>query len=324
MPTTLSPETRKTDGPAPREAAGFARLGGEILELRGPGRVDFLNSYNTQDIKSLPAAKGGYGAILTQKGKLVSDTWILHLKEKILLLVETGFSQKVLDHLKTFLMFADATLEDRTQAWVHLGIFGDQAIGALPSDWEIKAELGQLQAAEWEGKEIWLFYSDRFGIPGWEILGPTEIEPKLTKRIRDAGLKEIPRLTLEGFRIEAGIPRMGVDMREDHLVAEVGLDKRATSFNKGCYLGQETTARLNSQGHANRALTRLKLAQSYLGPLPAEIRAGEKTVGQLTSVAMSPRFGGPIGLGVVHRMAWEGEGKIFIEGPEGPIELEKI
>ena len=307
-------DLRKTD-------AAYAWLNADVLSLAGAERVKFLNSYNSQDVARIAPLESGYGTILTQKGKLVSDTWIFNVGDSFRLLCEPGYAVKILEHLKTFLLFADVQMEDVSPQWRLAAVWGNRAepflrdcFGSVPD-----AER-TLQASGLDGEIVYLFRSERFASAGWEILLPRGVSEGLERRLRDAGFRESQGDELERTRIAAGLPKMGVDMGEDNLIAEVGLDKRAASFNKGCYLGQETTARLNSQGHANRHLIRVKLARPHRGDLPLEIRSvgSDKVVGHLTSVA--GQGDGEIGLGLIHRNA---DGERLIAADDGePIELE--
>ncbi len=306
------------------QSAGLFDLGQEeIWELSGEERKTFLNAYNTQDILKLKDYEAAPGAFLTQKGKLVSDALIVSLPEKILLVLSEGFGEKIQRHLSTFLMFAKAELSDAGKKWGHLGIFGPKAGEILQT--ALKS-IGP--AVSFAGETLYAVPSSRFGISGWEIFFPASLFSPLSEELLrvggSAGLVPVPQEILEIVRVESGVPKMGVDMGEENLVAEVGLDEGATSFNKGCYLGQETTARVNTQGHVNRNLEKFKLEGEYRGALPVDIMAGDKKVGQLTSAVDSPRYGGMMGLGVVHRMAWEGVGNIFIKTPEGDIGLHKL
>jgi len=306
-----------------KSGGDFALIPADALALSGAERLKFLNAYNSQDVAGIAPMRLGYGAILTQKGKLVSDTWILNLGDSYLLLTEPGYAAKILEHLKTFLLFADVRMEDRSRDFALLGVWGENApdflsfnLGGFPESG------GSLQAARFGDAALYLYPSERAARPGWEILAPRDAVAALCDRLRAAGFRERPEAELDQDRIAAGIPKMGVDMSEENLVAEVGLDKRATSFNKGCYLGQETTARINSQGHANRHLIRVKLTKAYGGDLPLEIRtaSSDKPVGRLSSVAAHGEGG--IGLGIVHRNA-DGEPLFAVNGEE-KIELDKI
>ncbi len=293
-------------------------------ELDGAGRVAFLNSYVTQDIKNLPAGGVTTAAFLTQKGKLVSEARILNLGQKFLLLFPAGFGSKVEAHLATFLLFAEASLKNCSGQYAHFALSGPRAGDLLKSLGLMApspAETGLVQVA-WQNSEAILYPSNPFGKPGYELLVAASLAPQVRQGLREASW--LPGEELERLRIEAGLPKMGVDMGEDNLVAEVGLDERATSFNKGCYLGQETTARVQSRGHVNRKLVRVRLSEAYPGPLPVELRQGEKTVGTLTSAALSPTVGGTLGLATVQLAAWEqGEG-IYFPGPTGKIGVSKL
>lgn len=291
----------------------------EVFELSGDDRKTFLNSYNTQDIKSMRDFTAAPGSFLTQKGKIVSDTQILILPDKILLLFSQGYGKKVTEHLATFLMFANVEWRDSTPDWTHGALLGPQAFPLLQERFKLgnTESPATIQTASWKEKTLYFFWSRRWGVEAWEFIGPRDLS------LAELDLPSIAFEVLEIARVEAGQPKMGVDMSEEHLVAELGLDITATSFNKGCYLGQETTARVQSRGHVNRKLQTLKLATEKLSiPLPAEIRQNDKIVGHLTSVVHSMKWNGPMGLGIVNLQALE-NGILFIQGPEGPIPLEK-
>lgn len=100
-------------------------------------------------------------------------------------------------------------------------------------------------------------------------------------------------------RLETGFPWFPVDVNEDNLPQEVARDEQAISFNKGCYLGQETVARLDAMGHVNRMLTGIKIDDASLPVVGAEITSDGQVVGKITSVTYSPRLQTPIALTVL-------------------------
>jgi folate-binding protein YgfZ len=114
----------------------------------------------------------------------------------------------------------------------------------------------------------------------------------------------------EIVRVERGRPRYGVDMDDSVIPQEAGLNERAVSFTKGCYVGQETVARLHYRGKPNRRLLGLRLSSP--APPGSELRLGEKVVGRLGSSVVSPDLG-PIGLALVRREAAPGD-TVDVEG----------
>jgi folate-binding protein YgfZ len=306
-----------------KKNAGWIELKEEIYELSGKHHLNFLNAYNTQNIQTISPNSIVPGAFLTQKGKLVSSTQIIRLSDKILLLFEPGFAKKVLEHLQVYLTFAEAHLTEVTSQFFHIGIFGAKAKSILQKLYPL--EYGESPSPVQGEGEITFFPTSRFGIDGFDLFIPLEKKKETIERIikleNEGEMLSLDPLVLETLRIEAKIPKMGVDMTEDNLVAEVGLDQTATSFNKGCYLGQETTARVQSRGHVNRKVFQFSLPQSYQENLPADIFQSVKKVGTLTSTVESIKFGGYIGMGLLHLQALERQEPLLVNSSEGKIEI---
>ena len=133
------------------------------------------------------------------------------------------------------------------------------------------------------------------------VIVPAEQLPGVWRTLREAGLRPCGQRALELLRIEAGWPRYGRDLSEDNLPQEVGRDRLAISFTKGCYLGQETVARIDSRGHVNRLLTGLVFASPEVPKSGMELRAGSAVVGEVTSAAFSPTRNAAVALGYVRR-----------------------
>ena len=294
----------------------------DLYELSGADRKNFLNAYVTQDIKNLAPDRVASAAFLTQKGKLVSPTRVLNLPEKIWLLFPKGYGPKTESHLSIYLMFASVSLKDVGEAWGHFAVWGPKA-RELCETWvglALNPENPALTRAPLADGELLLFPHPDFA-ERWDILAPASLRDTLREQFEvwkthGETVTASPE-ALERRRIEAGVPKMGQDMGEDNLVAEVGLDRSATSFNKGCYLGQETTARVQSRGHVNRQLLKVKLDQAFSGDLPVEILQGGKKVGTLTSIEKSFRFNGWIGLATVALSAWDNPDPLQIPQKEG-------
>jgi len=319
MPTSQASKSA-VPRPIPR-LEGLAKIDDEAYWLTGEERKKFLNAYNTQDILKLEAGDVAPGVFLTQKGKIVSPCWIGNLPDKILLLFPRGYGKKVEEHLKTFLLFADVQWTEAPPK-SHQAILGDRVPDLLKNlGWEQGEDRPQLALRSFQGEDLILLKTTRLGTLALECVGP----PKAVEAFIQS-LAQFPALSsfdLENLRVAAAIPKMGVDMSEENLVAEVGLDTQATSFNKGCYLGQETTARVNSMGHVNKKLTELSLEKNYRGPLPQDILQNEKKVGALSS--LEPATDGPQrGLGILHRQALEGSDPLTVQSEEGPVVVRRI
>lgn len=318
----------KAEYTAIQNATGLVELGSEeSWEVTGVARQDFLNAYSTQDIKNLTDNQTAPATFLTQKGKIVSNAHILPLPDKYLLILPKGFGQKLTEHLATFLLLVDAEIQEVTKEWGHLALLGPKAKPILEQvlQTSLKDDPTSLQTAAFQSKSLLIFPSKRLGSAGWEILSPQGVHAAfknaLLKMGEKEGLRTLSQEVLEMIRVEAGLPKMGIDMGEANLVAEVGLDKEATSFTKGCYLGQETTARVQTQGHVNKHLRRVKLAKPYGGDLPVAVFQGEREVGKITSLVESLKFQAPVGLGVLQRKAVESNEPLFLKEEDEKITL---
>lgn len=295
----------------------FAWLKNELWEVTGPNPQDFLNHYNTQDIMKLGEEQITYGAFLNQKGKIISDSWIIRTPEKLFLLLTEGYGEKLSKHLEIFMSLSEIELKPVLSFEKHLAFWG----GNLENSTIPKIEENQ---SRWiSEKELLCFKSNRLGILATEFF-TQEIQLKnLEEKLKEQGFEEASKHDLEILRILAGFPKLGQDMDESNLVAEVGLDHRATNFNKGCYLGQETTARVHNIGKANKKLSQLKFHQLPKSNLPIDIYHEDKIVGKVSSVvdALSQ---GVIGLGTLEAKFSDGENSVHIsEDAEGKLSIDQ-
>ena len=138
----------------------------------------------------------------------------------------------------------------------------------------------------------------------------------LAALLRRRGAVPVGESAVECLRIERGRPRYGIDLDDTVIPQEAGLNERAVSFTKGCYVGQETVARLYYKGRPNRHLRGLRLSGTAAAGAP--VRLGERDLGRLTSVADSPTFG-PIGLALLRREAEIGAGVEVGESGRGVV-----
>lgn len=299
-------------------SAVFSSLasGEEILRWQGSDVVHFLNNYNSQDIKKLQNFESALGAFLSQKGKIISDVLILKFPEYFLLIFEAGYGSQVLKHLDVYLGFSSVEINKVNSEYAHLALMGAKSSEILSRFFStFSPSTSLIQTLSWKSTPCFAFKSERLGREAWEILASPSIQKDLEAAWQEAGAEHAENELLEILRVEAALPRIGVDMSEENLLAEVGLDKRATSFTKGCYLGQETTARVNTQGRVHKKLSLFRLEKMPSGSLPFEIASEGKTVGKITSLIESPKQG-PLGLGLIQSQVLEAKTPIQLLSDE--------
>jgi folate-binding protein YgfZ len=252
--------------------------------VRGSEAPDFLQGQVSNDVEALAPGEGCYATVLNHKGKLRTDLRILRGDDWFWLDTER-IGHAVLEHmLRTYSLGRDVQYEDVTESRALYSLIGPAArerLDVAPPDEEDSFVTGEhgLYVATLLGVDV-------IAAPGTAL----EVEP-------------VAEEAAECVRIEAGRPRLGYDMDAETMPQEAGINERAVSFTKGCYVGQETVARLHYRGKPNRHLRGLQLGEP--AERGADIVLGEKIVGRLGSTCVSPRLG-PIALALVRREAAPG------------------
>jgi tRNA-modifying protein YgfZ len=271
------------------------------LALTGAGSAEFLQGQVTNDVEGLEPGSGCYAAFLTPKGKMLGDLRILDTGDELLLDSERIALQPLFNMIRRFCVGYDVELHKRTLERGLLSLIGPDALAtALARDVELPAEEHAHRAAVVAGVPVRAIRTD----VGVDLLvEDAAATGDVAAALREAGAVPISEDAAEVLRVERGRPRYGIDLDETVIPQEAGLNARAVSFTKGCYVGQETVARLHYRGKPNRALRGLALsAPARAGD---ELALGERSVGRLGTVVISPRFG-PIALGLVRREAENG------------------
>ena len=276
------------------------------IAVAGKDRRSYLQGLLTNDIEALTAGTGCYSAWLTPQGRMLTDMHVLESGDMMLLDVPADQLQSTLQRLDQFLFSEDVQLADLAGSlravWVHgpsapaiveRVIHGLSGVGDWPDYRNARAEFNGAAAV--------VARVDQLGVPGLcSYVAPAE-ERALLAALHAAGAVPADAAALEAARIEAGYPIFGVDMTEDTIPLEAGIEERAISFTKGCYVGQEVIIRVLHRGHG-RVAKRL-MALRIEGPAPApgaKLFAGGREVGAVTSAAGSPRHGA-IAMGYLHR-----------------------
>jgi folate-binding protein YgfZ len=313
-------EAVESYGDAPAEHAAL-RESAAILDLSFRGRLCvlgadrriFLNGQVTNNVRDLQTGEGCYAALVTAKGKMESDLYVYGLENELLLDFEPGLSAAVQARLSKYIIAEDAQVAEAAPHYGLLSAQGPRAAAILQSLGLAvpRTALGAARMDEAALGEIYLVNQPRIGTAGFDLFVPVATLPlaaeKLLTAARAAGGRYAGWSALEMARIEAGIPRFGADMDNTNFPAEAGLDSRAVSYSKGCYIGQEVIARIRTYGRVARILRGLRLPDN-LAALPVrggKLFQGEKEVGHITSATASPMLRANIALGYVRREAGE-------------------
>jgi folate-binding protein YgfZ len=259
------------------------------LVLTGSEAGEFLQGQVTNDVEALAPGTGCYAALLTHKGKLRTDLRVLRGDDRYMLDTEPHGLAPLARTIETYSIGRDVRAEDVTADRSIVSLLGPEArerLDVAPPE----AEHGFVEG------DLGLYVATDLGV---DVIGPAP-----SSAVREAlGVDAVSAEAAECLRIEAGRPRHGIDMNEDTIPEEASLNDRAVSFTKGCYVGQETVARLHYRGKPNRRLRGLRLSE------PAEtgdaVTLAERTLGTLGSTCVSPVHG-PIGLAILRREAEPG------------------
>jgi tRNA-modifying protein YgfZ len=258
------------------------------VRLRGGEAAEFLQGQVTNDVEALAPGNGCYAALLNHKGKMRLDMRILRGPDWIWIDTEPGADGMLLKMIETYSLGRDVSWETADEGIV--SVIGDADLDTEPPADEYS----------WVEGERGIYVRTYAGV---DIIG------------RDLPAADATEADAECVRIEAGIPRYGLDMDGDTIPQEAGINERAVSFTKGCYVGQETVARLFYKGKPNRHLRGLKLSQPAEHGQPVVL--GERQVGQVGSACVSPAHG-PIALAIIRREAEPGA-TVAVDGADAQV-----
>jgi folate-binding protein YgfZ len=282
------------------------------LALTGGDAKSFLQGQVSNDVEGLAEGQGCYAAFLTPKGKMLGDLRVLDAGDELLLDTERVALQKLFNMIRRFSIGYDVQLHKRTLERGLLALIGADA-AAIASVGDLPEVEHAHRRREVDGIPARVIRTD----VGVELLCDSAVTEDLQMALRRRGAMPVSEPAAETVRIERGRPRYGIDLDDTVIPQEAGLNERAVSFTKGCYVGQETVARLYYRGKPNRHLRGVRLS--------APARAGDELtfegrgVGVLSSVAVSPALG-PIALALVRREAPPGSAvAVGAEGATGEV-----
>jgi folate-binding protein YgfZ len=272
-----------------------------ILRLAGKDPVGMLNAVLTNDVPA-QGNRGAYAMLLNPKGRVRTDLRVVKAEGEIFIDTEPEGAEATKEILGRYAPFSRVKLEERPD-WMVLGLYGPRAAELLDNPGLAEHETKQ---AEIGGATV-LVVGVAVPVGGYDIIGPSDTLEKIRAYLIEGGAVPSDHAAYESARIAAGIPRFGTDITPDNFPGESeDILKRAVSFGKGCYPGQETVARMYYRGSPNKRLFRFELGPGPIEPPEPgdDILQGEKgPVGRLTSVAPFPIEGKTYALGYLARKA---------------------
>lgn len=289
-----------------RESAGvLERDERRLLACRGPDAVAYVHDQITNDVESLETGYGCYAALLDRKGRMQTDLRVLRIADDEVLLECDQVGRAALGlHLGTYRVGRDVDFEDRAESHSVLSVIGPAAVEAIGAG-PLGAENAHREV-EVRGAPVRAVATDL----GADLICPSGDVAKVREALGGAGAEAVGAEAAEILRVEAGRPRFGREMTTATIPQEAGINDRAVSFTKGCYIGQETVARLHYKGKPNRHLRGLRL--TALVEAGASVSLGARELGSVGTAVLSPVHG-PIALAILRREAEPGV-TVAIEG----------
>jgi len=289
---------------AVRNSAGIFDLADRaMLQFTGDDRLSYLQGMLSNDLRPLKTFDGQQAAILTQQGKVIADVRVLCSLNSFYVDFWEPLKEKILTHLNRYLVADDVEIHDPNEPWKMLSLQGPKAAAILDrlfAGAELPAQPNHHGMVQFDGTPVCVVRADRSGYGGFDLVVQIAQISAFAQRLAGLGAAWVGARAQNILRVEAGIPRYGVDFSEDNLLLEVALND-AVSFTKGCYLGQEVVERIRSRGHVNKKLCGLLLEGNSPAGSGDKLHASDKEVGQITSSVTSLALQRPIALGYINR-----------------------
>jgi folate-binding protein YgfZ len=300
-----------------------------VLTIRGDDRASFLHNMCTQEIRQRAPGHGCELFLTDVKGHVIAHSYLQVEEDCLRLLAVPGQATVIIAHMDRYIIREDVILADETSRWDSLLVLGPEAMTRLPAlaidqrPTSITAFHQPWQHTQWVPTQNrpkdspWeVAQTDWLHVPCYLLQAPSDrlatslAQQNLSQQrppagicqvLETAGAQPCNAMVWTALRIESGLPLWDVDFNQTNLPQEVARDSQAISFNKGCYLGQETIARIDALGHVNQQLTTIRFDGEKVPDVGMILRAEGKQVGTVTSACWSPCWNRPLALAMVRR-----------------------
>jgi folate-binding protein YgfZ len=298
------------------------------IGLTGKDRATYLHGLLTNDIQALTPGMGCYSAWLTPQGRMLTDMHIFESGDMMLLDLPADLLPATLERLDQFLFSEDVQLADLSTTLQSVWLHGPAAASVLEQALTGVAGLESWSEyhnarAEFGGAPVVAARVSQLGVPGFLVYIDPAHWSALQQALVEKGAVVAEAAAIEAARVEAGYPLFGADITEETIPLEAGIEDRAISMSKGCYVGQEVIIRVlhRGGGRVAKRLVALRMQGDDPQGMPvsgAKIVSDARDVGKVTSVAISPRLGS-IALGYVHRDFVAAGTQLEVEAPSGRV-----
>lgn len=281
-----------------------------MLKIRGETRLDLIHRMSTQAVSQLKSGEGAATVLTNEIGRIIDRLILYASSDTVYALTGENNADNIARYLMRFVFFNDDFhLEDVSAETAVFGVYGPRARAKLVEAGfpDVDLPLHHWRQVTLGDHTFYLHKTDPIAGDGYFVMSQMVGKAALVERFRGAGLVEIDAETFEALRVEAGVPRFGAELSLDYIPLETGLWEDV-SFTKGCYIGQEIIARMESRGKLAKKLVRLR-SDEALSPGDA-IRANEKQVGTVTSAAATPQ--GYVALAYVKTAVLEKESALTV------------
>ncbi len=250
------------------------------VQLAGKDRVTFLHNMCTNDIRRLEPCQSCEAFCTDVKGKIIAQLLVIAEPDRLQLLTVPGQAERIIKHLDRYIIREDVQLTDVTAdyAWNYV-------VGPRAADVSVTADM--VVTCDWLWPNGFLVRTAKAASHPFE----------------DLPIVDTSSPAWTALRVESDWPLYGTDFDESHLPQEIDRDRRAISFTKGCYLGQETIARIDALGHVNKKLVLVKFAGETVPTVGTKLTSGEQEVGTIATSTWSPQFAAPAAIVFVRRGA---------------------
>jgi tRNA-modifying protein YgfZ len=279
------------------------------IVVSGRDRAQYLQGLLSNDIVVLKSGDGCYATYLTPQGRMIADLFVYELGDVILLTMCGDVTATVLAKLDQFIFSEDVQLGHVTETFRQLAVIGPGAASAVATVTGVQADVlsslrehGNVRALV-DGQPAIVARVTDTGEPGFDLFVERGQAAAVEAGLLGAGAIRIDAATADAIRIESGVPVFHRDMDEETIPLEAGIEQRAISLTKGCYVGQEVIIRVLHRGHGRvaRKLVGLTIEGGSTPAAGAPVLSGDRAIGHVTSAAISPALQHPIALAYVQR-----------------------